>query len=85
MRVSSGTTPLVALVPPSQPIRSIGTSTASQPVRKMKSGRTGRTAAIIRIMKAMSPEESLIPTIRGNSARRRIVGTSIGLANMGML
>ena len=81
----SGTTPLVAFVPPSQPTRSIGTSTASQPVRKVKSGRIGRTAAISRIMNATSPDESLIPTIRGNSASRLIVGTSIGLANMGML
>ena len=32
-----------------------------------------------------SPEESLMPTTRGNSASRRMVGTSMGLANMGML
>ncbi len=29
--------------------------------------------------------ESLMPTTRGNSASRRIVGTSMGLANIGML
>ena len=40
----------------------------------------------MRIMKARSPEESLMPMTRGNSsARRRMVGTSMGLANMGML
>ena len=77
-RVSSGTTPLVAWVPPSAPTSSIGTSTASQPVRNEKSGRSGRTAAIIRIMNARSPEESLMPTIRSNSASRWMVGTSIG-------
>ena len=84
-RVISGTALLLACVPPSQPIMSIGASTASQPVRNEKSGRDGRTAAIMRIMKDRSPEESLIPTTRGNSASRRMVGTSMGLANMGML
>jgi hypothetical protein len=84
-RVTSGTALPLACVPPSQPIISMGASTASQPVRKQKSGRTGRTAEIIRIMKARSPEESLMPTTRGNSASRRMVGTSMGLANMGML
>ena len=33
--------------------------------------------------KATSPVESLMPTIRAYSANRRIVGTSIGLANAG--
>ena len=80
-----GTTLLAALVPPSAPASIMGTSTQSQPVRKVKSGRMGRTAAIIRIMKATSPDESLMPTMRSSSARRRRVGTSIGLANMGML
>ena len=54
-------------------------------MRNTKSGRAGRTASIMRIMKGMSPEESLMPTIRSNSANRRMVGTSMGLANMGML
>ena len=82
----SGTTPLVAFVPPSQPISSIGISAASQPVRKLKSGRCGRTAAIIRIMCGRSPDESLIATTRGHSsASRCTVGTSIGEANIGML
>ena len=85
-RVTSGTALLLAWVPPSQPIINMGASTASQPVRKEKSGRSGRTAEIIRIMNATSPEESLMPTTRGNSpASRRMVGTSMGLANMGML
>ena len=85
-RVTSGTTLLEACVPPSQPIISMGTRTASQPVRNVKSGRCGRTAEIIRIMKARSPEESLMPITLGNSqAKRRIVGTSIGLANIGIL
>ena len=74
MRVTSGTALLVAFVPPSQPIISIGISTASHPVRKVKSGRFGRTAVIIRIMNARSPDESLMPITLGNSsARRRIV------------
>src|ERR1035441_8412282 len=85
-RMTSGTALLLALVPPSQPTINMGASTASQPVRKVKSGRMGRMAAIIRIMNARSPEESLMPTTRGKSAaRRQIVGTSIELANMGML
>ena len=75
----------MALVPPSTPINSIGTNTASQPVRKAKSGRIGRTAAIIRIMNARSPDESLMATTRSNSANRLMVGTSIGLAKAGML
>ena len=85
-RVTSGTALLEAWVPPSHPIISMGTSTASHPVRNVKSGRWGRTAAIMRIMKARSPEESLMPITRGNSsASRRMVGTSMGLANIGML
>ena len=73
-------------MPPSQPIISMGISTASHPVRKVKSGRLGRMAAIMRIMKARSPEESLMPMTRGNpSARRRMVFTSMGLAKAGML
>ncbi len=86
LRVSSGTIPLVACVPPSQPASSIGTSAASQPVRNEKSGRIGRTAAISRLMWEMSPVESLMPMIRGNSAASRCtVGTSIGEASIGML
>jgi len=79
LRVISGTTPLVAFVPPSQPIRIIGNSAASQPVRKQKSGRIGRTAAIMRIMFGRSPDESLIAATRGHSStNRRTVGTSMG-------
>ena len=82
----SGTTPLVAFVPPSQPINSMGMIAASQPVRKLNSGRSGRTAAISRIMCGRSPDESLIPTMRGHSsANRCTVGTSIGEANIGIL
>jgi hypothetical protein len=85
-RVNSGSTPLVAFVPPSQPIASIGARAASQPVRKANSGRSGRTAAISRPMWEMSPLESLMPVIRGNSsANDRTVATSIGEASMGML
>src|SRR5438477_8909538 len=84
-RVISGTALLLAFVPPSQPIIIMGASTASHPVRNEKSGRSGRTAAISRIMNARSPDESLIPTTRGNSASLRVVGTSIGLANIGIL
>ena len=73
------------VVPPLQPATSIGTNTASQPDRNTKSGRMGRTAAIIRIMNPTSPVESLTPMIRGHSASRFSVGTSIGLANFGML
>ena len=36
-------------------------------------------------MNERSPEESLMPITRGNSESRRMVGTSIGLANIGML
>ena len=55
-------------------------------MRKAKSGRSGRTAAIIRIMCGRSPELSLIATTRGHSsASRCTVGTSIGEANSGML
>ena len=86
LRVISGTTFELACVPPSQPIISMGISTASHPVRKVKSGRLWRIAAIMRIMKARSPEESLMPMTRGNpSARRRMVVTSMGLAKAGML
>ena len=84
--MNSGTTPAVAFVPPSQPASTIGTIAGSQPVRNVKSGRTGRTAAISRSMCEMSPVESLIPTTRGHSsASRRTVGTSIGEASIGML
>lgn len=86
VRVTSGITPLVARVAPSQPMVSIGRSPPSQPVRNEKSGRLGRTAAIKRIMKEMSPLESLIPINRGNSAEsRRIVSTSIAEASAGIL
>ncbi len=54
-RVSSGTTPLVAFVPPSAPAISIGASDASHPVKKLKSSRIGRIAAIIRSMLGRSP------------------------------
>src|ERR1035441_925486 len=82
----SGTTLLVALVPPSQPTISMGARQASQPVRKVKAGRMGPMAAIMRIMNERSPEESLMPMTRGKSAaRRRMVGTSMGEANIGML
>ncbi len=86
LRVISGTTPLVALVPPSQPISSIGIRAASQPVRKLKSGRSGRTAAIIRIMCGRSPDESLIADDARAFLRQSLHrGTSMGEANMGML
>ena len=70
-RVISGTALLLALVPPSQPTISMGASTASHPVRKVKSGRVGRMAAIMRIMNARSPEESLMPIMRGKSPASR--------------
>ena len=73
-------------MPPSQPIISMGTSTASQPVRKVKSGRSGRIGGDHAHHVATSPVESLMPMTRENSsASRRMVGTSMGLANMGML
>ena len=40
---------------------------------------------ISRSMKATSPELSLMPTTRSISARRRIVSTSSGVANIGIL
>jgi hypothetical protein len=64
----------------------MGIRAASQPVRKLNSGRLGRTAWIMRIMWGISPEESLMATIRSHSSLSRCtVGTSMGLANMGML
>ncbi len=46
-------------------------STESQPVRKLKSGRLGRTASFIRIFCGRSPDDSLIATIRSHSSLRR--------------
>ena len=85
-RRGSPATPLLAFVPPSHPTRIIGMSAASQPVRNANSGRLGRTAWIMRIMCGMSPDESLIATTRSHSSLSRCtVGTSMGLANIGML
>ena len=75
----------MATVAPLQPTKSIDVSAGSHPVRKENPGRTGRTAAINRCMWEMSPLESLMPMIRGNSsASRRTTGISIGEASIGM-
>ena len=86
LRVISGTTLLEACVPPSQPIISMGISTASHPVRKVKSGRTGRIGGDHPHHEGQVAGGVLdADDARELSARRRMVVTSMGLANIGML
>ena len=72
-------------MPPSQPIISIGISTASHPVRKVKSGRFGRT-----VDHAHHKGQVARGILDADHPRKLIrqppdVGTSMGLANIGML
>ena len=66
--LAEGTMPLVAFVPPSTPITSIGRSTTSQPVRNEKSGRIGRTACIMRHMKATMADRPIFIVGYSNGA-----------------
>src|ERR1035441_5237903 len=68
-RVISGTTLLVALVPPSQPAISMGARQASQPVRKVKSVSLGLYWVISIVFRRYAAGEGLRTIVYDLNAR----------------
>src|ERR1039458_6019865 len=84
--ITSGTTPLKAMVPPSAPMSSEGNRISSHPIRQAKSGRWGLMAFSVDRNRGKSRLLSFTPTMRGQSSASRVsTGTLISLEYWGML